>query len=172
MQCVCVRWIGVGIPSLRTSTGACRRTASSTAAAGEGEPQLHQAVGGLTSSGRVNSCGRTKLTVLKTACLQDAKIHLWIEPSNTLSIGARHTNGKMRDGCLAMCCVKTERQCPEMMCVKTERQRPEMMFINHRDYARYHRDYTRYRRYFTRYFTEMMRDISEITPDTDETSEI
>ena len=38
----------VGSHALRTSPSACRRTASSTAATGEGAPQPHEALGGIT----------------------------------------------------------------------------------------------------------------------------
>ena len=50
-QCVCMRWRGLEVivcASLRTSPSACRRTASSTAATGEGAPQPHEALGGIT----------------------------------------------------------------------------------------------------------------------------
>ena len=46
---VCVREVErVGSHCLRTSPSACRCTASSTAATGEGAPQPHEAVGGIT----------------------------------------------------------------------------------------------------------------------------
>ena len=48
MQCVCVRVDRVGSHPLRTFLSACRCTASSTAATGEGAPQPHEAVGGIT----------------------------------------------------------------------------------------------------------------------------